>query len=159
VVIFMNKRFGNQEGAKSKTSPQKSGFEVWTNGRLVNVWNQPRKSQDVKDTSVRVHTSNTPYIRGYSRDVKVPSPPYKGGHEGTWKGITTFKASSDFRRFFVSMSFVNCAPCFVTLMFGDPFRFSEPPTLTPTVVSAEKQLTMPPQKRTKKNVPTETDCW
>jgi hypothetical protein len=28
VVIFMNKRFGNQEGAKSKTSPQKSGFEV-----------------------------------------------------------------------------------------------------------------------------------
>jgi ABC-type Zn2+ transport system substrate-binding protein/surface adhesin len=27
----------------------------------------------------------------------------------------------------------------------------------PTVVSAEKQLTMPPQKRSKKNIPTETD--
>jgi hypothetical protein len=41
-------------------------------------------------------------------------------------------------------------------MFGDPFRFFRPPTLTPTVVSDEEQLTMP-QKRSKKNVPTETD--
>jgi predicted RNase H-like nuclease (RuvC/YqgF family) len=29
--------------------------------------------------------------------------------------------------------------------------------LAPTVVSAEKQLTLPPQKKSKKNVPTETD--
>jgi hypothetical protein len=28
VMIFVKKRFGNQEGAKSKTSSQKSGFEV-----------------------------------------------------------------------------------------------------------------------------------
>jgi hypothetical protein len=34
---FMNKRFGDHEGAKSKTSPQKSGFKVCTNGRLVSV--------------------------------------------------------------------------------------------------------------------------
>jgi hypothetical protein len=27
-VIFVRKRFGDQEGAKSKTSSQKSGFEV-----------------------------------------------------------------------------------------------------------------------------------
>jgi hypothetical protein len=27
-VIFVRKRFGSQEGAKSKTSSQKSGFEV-----------------------------------------------------------------------------------------------------------------------------------
>jgi hypothetical protein len=27
-MIFVKKRFGNQEGAKSKTSSQKSGFEV-----------------------------------------------------------------------------------------------------------------------------------
>jgi FtsZ-binding cell division protein ZapB len=32
-----------------------------------------------------------------------------------------------------------------------------PPTLAPTMVSAEKQLTMPPQKKSKKNTPTETD--
>jgi hypothetical protein len=27
-MIFVKKKFGNQEGAKSKTSSQKSGFEV-----------------------------------------------------------------------------------------------------------------------------------
>jgi hypothetical protein len=35
--IFMYKRFGNQQEAKSKTLPQKSGFDVRTSGRLVNV--------------------------------------------------------------------------------------------------------------------------
>jgi hypothetical protein len=37
--IFMYKRFGNQQEVKSKTLPQKSGFDVWTSGKLVNVWN------------------------------------------------------------------------------------------------------------------------
>jgi hypothetical protein len=32
-------KFGNQQEFKSKTLPQKSGFDVWTSGRLVNVWN------------------------------------------------------------------------------------------------------------------------
>jgi hypothetical protein len=36
-VVFMNKSFGGQEEAKSKTSLQKSGFKVLTGGRLVNV--------------------------------------------------------------------------------------------------------------------------
>jgi hypothetical protein len=36
--------FRNLKEAKSKTLPQKSGFDVWTSGRLVNVYNQPRKS-------------------------------------------------------------------------------------------------------------------
>jgi hypothetical protein len=36
---FTYKRFGNQQEAKSKTLPQKSGLNVWTSGRLVNVWN------------------------------------------------------------------------------------------------------------------------
>jgi hypothetical protein len=42
-------------------------------------------------------------------------------------------------------------------VFGDSYKFFAPPTLAPTVVSAEEQLTMPPHKRSKKNVPTETD--
>jgi hypothetical protein len=58
--VFMNEGFGNQEEAKSKSLPQKSGFGVWTSGKLVNVWNQPRKSQDVKDIHVHVHTRNIP---------------------------------------------------------------------------------------------------
>jgi hypothetical protein len=37
VMIFMNKTFGGQEEAKSKTSLQKSGFKVLTNAWLVNV--------------------------------------------------------------------------------------------------------------------------
>jgi hypothetical protein len=45
------------------------------------------------------------------------------------KGFTTFEASTDFWRFFVSLSFVNCAPSFITLVFGGPFRFSNPPTV------------------------------
>jgi hypothetical protein len=60
VKILMHKGFRNQEEAKSKTLPQKSGFDVWTSGRLVNVWNQPRKSRNVKDIHVQVHTSNIP---------------------------------------------------------------------------------------------------
>jgi hypothetical protein len=35
--IFMYKRFGNQQEAKSKTLPQKSGFNVLTSGRLIDV--------------------------------------------------------------------------------------------------------------------------
>jgi hypothetical protein len=50
---FMNKRLANRLEAKSKTLPQKSGFGVWTSGRLVNVW-------DVKDIHVCVHTRNIP---------------------------------------------------------------------------------------------------
>jgi hypothetical protein len=39
---------------------EKFGFDVWTSGRLVNVWNQPRKSRDVKNIFVRVHSRNIP---------------------------------------------------------------------------------------------------
>jgi hypothetical protein len=56
----MDGGFGNQKESKSKTLPQKSGFGVWTSGRLVNVWNQPRKSRDVKDIYLHVHTGNIP---------------------------------------------------------------------------------------------------
>jgi hypothetical protein len=59
-VIFVNKRFEDQGEDKSKTSSQKSGFRVWTSGKHVNVWNQPCKSQGVKDIRVHVHTRNIP---------------------------------------------------------------------------------------------------
>jgi hypothetical protein len=58
--IFTHKRFGSQQEAKSKTLPQKSGLNMWTSGRLVYVWNYPRKSRDVKGIHVHVHTGNIP---------------------------------------------------------------------------------------------------
>jgi hypothetical protein len=61
----------------------KSGFGVWTSGRLVNAW-------DVKDIHVHVHTMNIPWVREYFRNVKVPSSPYKRGREGTCKSIHNF---------------------------------------------------------------------
>jgi hypothetical protein len=79
----MNKRFANQQEAKSKTLPQKFGFGVWTSGRLVNVW-------DVKDTHVCIHIRNILWIRGHFLNVKVPSSSYKRGRECTCKGTHNF---------------------------------------------------------------------
>jgi hypothetical protein len=62
---------------------KKSGFGVWTSGKLVNVW-------DVKDIHVCVHIGNIPWIRGYFWNVKVPSSPYKRGRKGTCKRIRNF---------------------------------------------------------------------
>jgi hypothetical protein len=62
---------------------KKSGFVVWTSGRLVNVW-------VVRDIHVHVHTRNILWVRGCFRNVKVPSPPYKRGREGTCKRIHNF---------------------------------------------------------------------
>jgi hypothetical protein len=43
-------------------------------------------------------------------------------------------------------------------LFGDLIRiFGYPRNIGAHRVSTEKQLTMPPQKRSKKNIPTETD--
>jgi hypothetical protein len=47
--------------------------------------------------------------------------------------------------------------CLAFHVFGGPFRFFVPPTLAPTVVSAEKQFTMPPRKKSKKSTPIELD--
>jgi hypothetical protein len=45
-----------------------------------------------------------------------------------------------------------------TLVFGDLIRiFGYSPNIGVHRVSAEKELTMPPQKRSKKNIPAETD--
>jgi hypothetical protein len=83
--------FGSRERGNSWTSekqsqscrPKKSGFGVWTSGRLVNVW-------DEKDILVCVHIRNILWARGYFRNVKVPSSPYKSGREGTCKWIQNF---------------------------------------------------------------------
>jgi hypothetical protein len=53
VEVSLNKRLANRIEAKSKTLPQKSGFGVWTSGKLVNVWG-------VNDIHVCVHTRNIP---------------------------------------------------------------------------------------------------
>jgi hypothetical protein len=43
------------------------------------------------------------------------------------------------------------------LCSGIPSGFSDTPNIGAHHVSAEKQLTMPPHKRSKKNIPAETD--
>jgi hypothetical protein len=83
--------FGSHEQGNSRTSEKqsqscrlkKSGFRVWTSGRLVNVW-------DVKDVYVCVHIRNILRAQGCFRNVKVPSSPYKRGCEGTCKRIHYF---------------------------------------------------------------------
>jgi hypothetical protein len=62
----------------------------------------------------------------------------KGGSRAYVKGFTTFTVSSDFRGFLVSLHPFAYEYLFWNLVFGDPFRFSHPPTLAPTVVPAEK---------------------
>jgi hypothetical protein len=63
--------------------PKKSGFWVWTSGRFVNML-------DEKDILVCVHTRNILWAWGCFGYVKVPSPPYKRGREGTCKRIQIF---------------------------------------------------------------------
>jgi hypothetical protein len=63
--------------------PKKSGFWVWTGGRLVNMLEE-------KDILVCVHTRNILWARGRFRNVKVHSSPYKRGREGTCKRIQIF---------------------------------------------------------------------
>jgi hypothetical protein len=63
-------------------------------------------------------------IFGMQKSLRLP---IKGGAWARVKQFTTFEASTDFRRFPVSLTFVNCASSFVACMFGDPFRFSDPP--------------------------------
>jgi hypothetical protein len=56
---------------------------VWTSGRFENML-------DEKDSLVCVHSRNIPWAWGCFWYVKVPSPPYKRGREGTCKRIQTF---------------------------------------------------------------------
>jgi hypothetical protein len=79
--LFRKSQTGNSRtGEKQSQScrPKKSGFEVWTSGRLVNIW-------DEKDILICVHIRNILRARGCFRNVKVPSSPYKRGREGTCK--------------------------------------------------------------------------
>jgi hypothetical protein len=84
-------QFGSRAWRHSRTGekqsqschPKKSGFWVWTGGRLVNMLGE-------KDILVCVHTRNILWARGCFRNVKVPSSPYKRGREGTCKQIQIF---------------------------------------------------------------------
>jgi hypothetical protein len=85
---------GREDSRTSKKQSQscclkKSGFSVWTSGRLVNIW-------DVKDICVCVHTRNILWVQGYCQNVKVPSFPCKRGREGTCKRIHNFWDTSSF---------------------------------------------------------------
>jgi hypothetical protein len=76
--LFWKSRTENSRTGKKQSQscrPKKSGFEVWTSGRLVNIW-------DEKDILVCVHIRNILRARGCFRNVKVPSSPYKRGAWG-----------------------------------------------------------------------------
>jgi hypothetical protein len=63
--------------------PKKSGFRVWTSGRIVNMLGG-------KDILVCVHIRNILWAWWCFRYVKDPSSPYKRGREGTCKRMETF---------------------------------------------------------------------
>jgi hypothetical protein len=60
----MNKSSEIGEKPSQRRYHKKFGFNVWTGGRLVNMWNQPLKSRDVKDIYVRVHIRNILWYEG-----------------------------------------------------------------------------------------------
>jgi hypothetical protein len=66
-----------------------------------------------------------------------------------------------FWRFFVSTCLIYAFDlnvfAFYSPVFGELIRIFVYPNIGIHRVSVEKQLTMPPQKRSKKNIPTETD--
>jgi hypothetical protein len=104
---------------------RKSGFNVWTSGRLVNVW-------DVKDICVCVHTRNILWVQGYCRNVKVPSSPYKRGHEGTCKRIHNFGNLSSLQEILSFLLRRHCLNVFtpLSLVFRDLIQiFGYPPTV------------------------------
>jgi hypothetical protein len=112
---------------------KKSGFNVWTSGRLVNIW-------DVKDICVCVHTRNILWVQGYCRNVKVLRLPIKGGVRARVRGFTTFDVRAVFGRLFV-FSYVTCGfdlnVCpHSSLVFGGLIRiFDYPPTVVSIVVT------------------------
>jgi hypothetical protein len=61
--------------------PKKSGFWVWTGGRLVNMLSE-------KDILICVHTRNILWARGRFRNAKVPSSPYKRGRRARVNGFS-----------------------------------------------------------------------
>jgi hypothetical protein len=68
----MNKSSEIRKKPSQRRYLNKSGFNMWTSDGLVNVWNQPRKSRDVKDIYAHAHTRNIPKIWEYFWDVKSP---------------------------------------------------------------------------------------
>jgi hypothetical protein len=102
---------------------KKSGFGVWTSGRLVNIW-------DVKDIHVHVHTRNILWVRGCFRNVKVLLSPYKIGREGTCKGIHNFWGLSSPWEI-LCLLLRHCCTWTCLLYFlscsGIPYEFSDTP--------------------------------
>jgi hypothetical protein len=67
--------------------PKKSGFRVWTSGRLVNVWGE-------KDILVCVHIRNILRARGCFRNVKSLRLPIKGGVRARVNSFITVESLS-----------------------------------------------------------------
>jgi hypothetical protein len=79
---------------------------------------------------------------------------------GTCKGVHNFCGQSSLLEILGHPVFRELhveSRCSCVLVFGVSLRFFGSPNIGAHRVSAEKQLTMPPQKGSKKNVPTETN--
>jgi hypothetical protein len=90
-------------------------------------------------------------------ECKVPSPPYKSGFEGTCKGIHNFWDRYKLSGKPCPLAFTRFLVLVLESCVRDLHPIFGPPTLAPIVVLANKQLTMPPQKKSKKNTPAEAN--
>jgi hypothetical protein len=120
--LFRKSRTGNSRTSEKQSQscrPKKSGFGVWTSGKLVNIW-------DEKDILVCVHIRSILRARGCFQNVKVPSSPYKRGREGTCKWIHNFRNLSILAEILSLLSRHCCAwtctPLVLSLVFGEPIR-------------------------------------
>jgi hypothetical protein len=131
---------GNSRTIKKQSQScrlKKSGFRLWTSGRLVNIW-------DGNDIHVCVHTGNILWARGYFQNVKVPSSPYKRGREGTYKWIHNFGSLSILWEILSLLSRHRCAwtslLCSLSCVRRSYPDFRIPPTLAPE--SASRPLSL-----------------
>jgi hypothetical protein len=103
---------------------KKSGFSVWTSGKIVNVWNE-------KDIHVCVHIRNILRARGCFRNVKVSSSHYKRGREGPCKDRHNFWGFCSLCEI-LSLLLRRCITWTCSLYFhsclGISSGFSDPPT-------------------------------
>jgi hypothetical protein len=99
--------------------PKKSGFWVWTGGRLVNLL-------DEKDILVCVHIRNTLWVRVRFRNVKVPSSPYKRGARARVNGLRFLELVPSTGTFNVSLhpyTVFQRVKNSHSLMLGESFEF------------------------------------
>jgi hypothetical protein len=114
---------GNSRTIKKQSQScrlKKSGFRVWTSGRLVNIY-------EMEMTFMYVFTLGIFFeLEGIFGRVKVPSSPYKRGREGTCKWIHNFGSLSILWEILSLLPRYCCVwtslLCSLSFVFGDRTR-------------------------------------